>query len=94
MKSSSGNSLGIENTKLSVEYYGDEPGDPVKITVVNHGGRLFLKIHNDKVTILDESSEVKLREGVFNAKEELAAKEKNIDGSVRLYQMTMGKDND
>ena len=70
-----------ENTKLSVEYYGEEPGDPVKITVVNHGGRLFLKIHNDKVTILDESSEVKLREGVFNAKEELAAKEKNIDMS-------------
>ena len=70
-----------ENKKLSVEYYGDTPGRPVKITVVNHGGRLFLKVHNDKVTILDDTSEVKLREGVFDAKEEQASKEKSIDMS-------------
>ena len=58
----------------TVEYYGDAPKTPVKLTVVNNGGKLYVKISTPKVQILDEFSEVKLLEGVFEKK---AAREKS-----------------
>lgn len=51
------------NTDLT--FFGDKPEEPIKITVVNQNGRLFLKINTPRVTLLDEGSEVKLKEGVY-----------------------------
>ncbi len=48
-----------------IEYYGEAPESPVKLTVVHKDGKLYLKINTPKVQILDETSEIKLREGVF-----------------------------
>ncbi len=71
--------IGDANAELT--FYGDTPGEPVKLTVVNQGGRIFLKVHTPKVTILDDASEVKLREGVFSEKKERERKQKDIDMS-------------
>ena len=53
-----------------VEYYGSAPEEPLHLVVVNKDGRLFLKVKSPNVQILDESSEVKLREGVREARPE------------------------
>ena len=71
----------LGNANVALSFYGDAPQDPVKLTVVNQGGRIFLKVFTPKVTILDDASEVKLCEGVFSEKEERERKEKDIDMS-------------
>ena len=53
----------------SVEYYGDAPAEPIKLKIINNGGKLYVKIETEKVQVLDDSSEIKLREGVFEQKE-------------------------
>ncbi len=51
--------------KVSVEYYGDAPAAPVSLKIVNNGGKLYVRIDTPNVQMLDGSSEIKLREGVF-----------------------------
>ena len=54
-----------ENENAVVEYYGDAPASPIKLKIINSGGRMFLKLESETVQFIDESSEIKLREGVF-----------------------------
>ena len=50
---------------VSLEYYGEPMGE-IKLRIVNQGGKLFLKAEGAPVKILDEGSEIKLMEGVFD----------------------------
>ena len=50
---------------VSLEYYG-EPAEPITLQVVHLNGKLYLKTDNPAVKLLDESSEIKLVEGVFH----------------------------
>lgn len=52
---------------VCVEYYGEQPASPVKLRVVQSGGKLYLRVDTPGVQILDDTSEVKLRDGVFEA---------------------------
>ncbi len=70
----------LQSKGVDVEYYGDVPGEPVKLQIVNHSGKLYIKIHTPKVQILDESSEIKLRDGVYEDKK-LSRGSENIDMS-------------
>ncbi len=56
-----------ENENAVIEYYGDSPLSPIKLKIINSGGRLFLKLDTDTVQFIDEASEIKLRDGVFEA---------------------------
>ena len=56
-----------ENGLCTVDYYGDAPQTPVRVRVVNSGGKLYLRVDTAGVQILDDTSEVHLREGVFEA---------------------------
>lgn len=49
---------------VKLEYYG-EPAEEITLQVVNVGGKLYLKSGNPAVKVLDEGSEIKLMEGVF-----------------------------
>ncbi len=71
----------LSDGNAEISFYGESPDQPVKMTLVNYNGRLFLKLDTPKVTILDESSEVTLREGVYAAKTEQAKREDSIDMS-------------
>ena len=60
----------LEKTSAStdtalIECYGDKPETPVKLTVIHKDGKIYLKIDTPKVQILDDTSEIKLRRGVF-----------------------------
>lgn len=50
---------------VTVEYYG-EPTDTIRLRVINQNGKLYLKAEGTPVKLLDEGSEIKLMEGVFN----------------------------
>ena len=49
---------------VTVEYYGDAQRE-LTLKVVSHGGKLFIQVSDPSVKVLDEGSEVKLMEGVF-----------------------------
>ncbi len=59
-----------DDGRVSVTYYGEKPASPVRLRVVNNGGKLYLQIATAGVQVLDDSGEVRLREGVFEARNE------------------------
>ena len=71
----------IADEGAEIEYYGDLPEKPVKIKIVNHGGKLYIEIGTAKVQIIDGFSEIKLREGVYEEKENANAVSEDIDMS-------------
>ena len=70
------------NDRVQVEYYGDTPAVPVRLRVVNDGGRFYLSVDTPNVRVLDAGSEVKLREGVFEAHAEKLRDGDRIDMSA------------
>lgn len=64
---------------VHVEYYGKSSDTPIDIKVVNNGGKLYLQLDGAGVQIIDNSSEIKLVEGVFE--EKAASEEREIDMS-------------
>ena len=65
-----------------IEYYGDAPQEPVRLKIVNNGGKLYLKVESGHVHLLDEGSEIRLREGVFEEKEHQNTLSASIDMSA------------
>ena len=64
---------------MHVEYYGEPSDTPIDIKVVNNDGKLYLQLDGAGVRIIDNSSEIKLVEGVFE--EKAASEEREIDMS-------------
>ena len=59
----------VTTDAATVEYYGEKPNTPVNIKIVNHNGKLYLKLDNEKIKLLDESSEIRLVEGKYVERE-------------------------
>lgn len=72
----------IADESAKIEYYGDLPASPIKLRIVNNGGKLYVSVETEKVQILDESSEIKLREGVYRENTHKATNGANIDMSA------------
>ena len=53
------------DANASIEYYGDTPAEPISLRIVNNGGKLYVQINTPKVQVLDDFSEIKLKEGVY-----------------------------
>ncbi len=66
---------------VNVEYYGQTPSAPVRLRIVNHGGKIYLSVDSESVQILDSGSEVKLREGVYTEVARTEENKANIDMS-------------
>ncbi len=66
---------------LSVDYYGEPAEGGVKLTIVNDGGKLYLRVDTPGVHIIDEYGETKLHEGSFE-KKETKEKESRLDLSL------------
>jgi ABC-type antimicrobial peptide transport system, ATPase component len=64
-----------------VRFYGDKMDNPVRLTLVHKNGRIFLRVDSENVTVLDSSSEVKLREGVYEEAMASAKRDAAIDMS-------------
>ena len=51
--------------RISLKYYGEKPGAPIGLRIVNTGDRIFLKVDAPNVTVIDDTNEIRLREGKF-----------------------------
>ncbi len=71
----------LSDTDAQIEYFGAQPEEPVRLRIVNSGGKLYLQVQTPRVQVLDESSEVRLREGVFVQAEQAKAQSAGIDMS-------------
>ena len=83
----------LADANAEIEYYGDAPASPIKVKIVNSGGKLYVRIDTDKVHLLDGTSEVKLREGVYETAPEKKESERRIDMSElpRVEGTDLGK---
>ena len=57
----------INSDAVAIDYYGEKPSEPVKVRLINRNGVMYLKVDSPGVHVLDESSEVHIEEGVFEA---------------------------
>ncbi len=56
-----------ENTNhLKVEYFGNEIDEPVHLRLVSHQGKLYLELKDNRVSIIDDTSETKLLDESFS----------------------------
>lgn len=58
----------ITSDRLSLEYYGDAPNEPLRLRVVNKDGRLYLELGTERVHIIDGTGEVRLINGKYEEK--------------------------
>ncbi len=58
----------VSSSGATLEYYGEPTEEPVKLKVVNNGGKLYIRIDSEGVQVLDRQSEIKLHEGVYEEK--------------------------
>ncbi|MBO4983091.1 MAG: ABC transporter ATP-binding protein/permease [Clostridia bacterium] len=71
----------LKNESAQIEYYGDVPKAPIKLKIINSGGKLYVQIGTEKVQIIDEFSEIKLKDGVYEEKAHISEKAGSIDMS-------------
>ena len=69
--------------RVQVEYYGDTPAEPLRLRIVNHGGKLYVELQSEKAHVLDGTSEIRLVEGVFEEKK-TEKKDSTLDMSYNL----------
>lgn len=69
----------LHGDNIEVSCYGEPPAVPIRLTLVNSGGRYYLQVGSERVQVLDASCEVRLREGVYEAHEPNGASERDID---------------
>lgn len=76
----------LEKSELSdenahVEYYGDRPDEKVNLKIINANGKIYVQIGTEKVHILDETSEIRVREGIY---EEKGGKKEKSENSLDM----------
>ncbi|MBE6648537.1 MAG: ABC transporter ATP-binding protein/permease [Ruminococcaceae bacterium] len=71
----------LNDEKAEVEYYGEALSEPIKLKIINNGGKLYIKVETEGVSILDETSEIKLKEGVYEKKADDSAEHKHLQMS-------------
>ncbi len=71
----------LTNENTQIEYYGDTPPNPIRLKIVNNGGKLYIQIGTEKVQIIDEFSEIKLKDGVYEERAHMSEKSGSIDMS-------------
>ena len=71
----------IVDENATIEYYGEKPDIPIRLKIVNNGGKIYLQLGSGRVQFLDEFSEIKLHEGVYEEKKRREDNAKTIDMS-------------
>lgn len=71
----------LRNNDAEIEYYGPACDTPVKLKIINNAGKLYIQINTPKVQVLDNYSEIKLHEGVYEQTSSEKSPENGIDMS-------------
>lgn len=59
----------LSDEKADIEYYGDKCKEPVKLRIINNSGKIYIQVETPNVKVIDASSEIKIKEGVFEQKD-------------------------
>ena len=81
--------IGDENAVI--EYYGDKPSAPIRLKIINNAGKIYLKIGTERVHILDESSEIRLRDGVYEEREKVGERSESSFETLNFAPIEKGK---
>lgn len=73
--------VSAQAANAQVEYFGAAPSTPIQLRIVNHNGSVYVQIQSPNVQILDETSEIRLRDGVFEREKQDARQTEQIDMS-------------
>lgn len=83
--------------EMAITYYGTPEQKPVRLTLLSHGGTLYIKAQTPmKLKLLDESSELHLREGKHEEQSERHVREmpavlrevlQPTEGTGRMYRL-------
>ena len=73
----------VSSENADVEFYGPAPDSPIKLTIVNNGGHLYIKLGSSSVQMLDETSEIHLVNGVYEEK----ANENSVSESIDMSKL-------
>ena len=65
----------------NVEYYGEPAQTPVKLRIVNYGGKIYLSVDSSDVHVLDSTSEIRFKEGVYEQDRKQNEVSRNVDMS-------------
>ncbi len=49
-----------ETNHIKIEYYGNDIDNKIHMKIVSYQGKVYLQLHDSRVSVLDESSEIKL----------------------------------
>ena len=71
-----------QSANTQVEYFGDALNTPIQLRIVNHNGNVYVQIQSPNVRVLDETSEIRLREGVFEREKQSEGQTDRIDMSA------------
>lgn len=58
----------ISDETAHIDYYGEKPQTPINIRIINNSGQLFVQIGSEKIRVIDNSSEIKVIDGVYQEK--------------------------
>lgn len=58
----------LSDEKADIEYYGDKCKEPVKLRIINNSGKIYVQVETPGIRVIDSSSEVKIKEGIFEQK--------------------------
>jgi ABC-type methionine transport system ATPase subunit len=68
----------VKNENVEIEYYGEAVTSPLKLKVINREGKIYLRVDSSDVRILDNTSEVVLREGIYKENKEAEYKNNRL----------------
>lgn len=71
----------LSDANAKIEFFGERPEAPIQLRIVNSGGRYYVQVQTPRVQVLDEGSEVRLREGIFVQSEQKKERSTQIDMS-------------
>lgn len=58
----------ITDERAEIAYYGDAHDAPIRMKVIHHAGKLYVRIESAGVRVLDDTAEIRLKEGVYEEK--------------------------
>ncbi len=55
----------LTDKNIALDYYGEGAEAPIKLSIVKHMGKTYLRVDTPGVQVLDQSSEIRLHEGIY-----------------------------
>ncbi|MBQ8214819.1 MAG: ABC transporter ATP-binding protein/permease [Clostridia bacterium] len=80
-----------QSANLSIDYYGSCPTEPLRLRFISKDGKSYLQVLTSGVQVLDENSEIKVNEGVFESKREQHEEEKQTERKFDFAPLEGGR---